>query len=151
MYTRAMTPDEVYLAHYGVPGMKWGVRKLRKLNHKNASDMRKVARIKARMGRHLSRRKTTSKLLSSASRSDLRGEKFKAGALRKVANAIDPMHAVRSMRIKHINKRLKKRLAEVSNLSPIVAEAYRKRGEEVYQKAMDKKYNILAKKMKIGG
>lgn len=156
MYERPLRPDE--LMHYGVPGMKWGVRheyeaaggrdrflelkkstnKQKKLYGKNAKDMRKVMRIKKRMSKHLSRRKSTSALLRKSGEYKSSGANFRSKLFGTLANAIDPIHMVRQSHVKHIQKKINNRMAEISKLNVASSEYYRVLGEAYYKKAIAK-------------
>lgn len=117
MYERPLRPGEVYLAHHGVKGMHWGQRKLRKLSSKNASDMRKVYRIKSKMAG--------------------RKEHF-----------IDPVRWRREARLSRLNKRIKKRNTKFQEISMSLADQYRKRGEEIYSKHLDKELKKQLRKVR---
>ena len=137
MYQRPLRPDE--LMHFGVKGMHWGVRKSRKLWSKNASDMRKISRIKARMSRHLTKRQDTKMMLDKANEAERHGQIFKSKVIKKFANLNDPIHMIRAGNVKRLNKRIKKRIAKISQMQPSISEYYTNIGEEYYRKALARK------------
>lgn len=141
MYERPLRSDE--LMHFGTKGMHWGVRKderkLKKLWRAQASDIAKVSRIKARMAKNLSKRKTASKLLSASKRSKFSNQIFKGKLQEGLANTIDPMNLIRQTHVNHINKRMKQRLSDIANNSIDVSNYYKDLGEQYWLMSIKKR------------
>lgn len=140
MYERPLRPDE--LMHYGVPGMKWGVRKderkLKRLWGSYAGDMAKVARVQSRMGAHLARRRDTARRLEKANTARMKGNRLESKIRTAVAKTLDPLHTIRQHKVKHINKRMKKKMAKIASLTPDFTERYVSVGEDYANKLLDR-------------
>lgn len=146
--------DEDYLSHYGVLGMKWGVRKktessggvgLRSVEEKkkigeavNAEAFRKE-RAKAEKAAEKERKKHESDL-KKAAKAAARGAKKTASALKKGAKAASQKHAEnKAARAKAAAERARKKLENQKLKEARKAEAERKKKQKEAERAEKKR------------
>lgn len=146
--------SEDYLSHYGVLGMKWGVRKktessggvgLRSVDEKkkigeavNAEAFRKE-RAKAEKSAEKERKKNESEL-KKAAKAAARGAKKAASALKKGAKAASQKHAEnKAARVKAAAERARKKLENQKLRDARKAEAERKKKQREADRAEKKR------------
>lgn len=146
--------DEDYLSHYGVLGMKWGVRKktessggvgLRSVEEKkkigeavNAEAFRKE-RAKAEKAAERDRKKHESEL-KKAAKAAARGAKKAASALKKGAKAASEKHAAnKAERAKKAAEKARKKLENQKIRDARKAEAERKKKQKEAERAEKKR------------
>lgn len=78
-------------------------------------------------------------MLDKANEAERHGQILKSKAIKKFANLNDPIHMIRAGNVKRLNKRIKKRIAKISEMQPSISEYYTKIGEEYYRKALERK------------
>lgn len=155
--------DEDHLSHYGVLGMKWGVRKktessggvgLRSVEEKkkigeavNAEAFRKE-RAKAEKAAEKERKKHESDL-KKAAKAAARGAKKAASALKKGAKAASQKHAEnKAARAKAAAERARKKLENQKLRDARKAEADRKKKQREAERAEKKAAKEAEKKQK---
>ena len=146
--------SEDYLSHYGIPGMRWGVRKktessggsgLRSVEEKkkigeaiNAEAFRKE-RAKAEKAAEKERKKHESDL-KKAAKAAARGAKKAASALKKGAKAASQKHAEnKAARAKAAAERARKKLENQKLKEARKAEAERKKKQKEAERAEKKR------------
>lgn len=155
--------SEDYLSHYGVLGMKWGVRKktessggagLRSVEEKkkigeavNAEAFRKE-RAKAEKAAEKERKKHESEL-KKAAKAAARGAKKAASALKKGAKSASEKHAAnKAERAKKAAERARKKLENQKLREARKAEAERKKKQREAERAEKKAAKEAEKKQK---
>lgn len=143
MYKRPLRSDE--LMHYGVPGMKWGVRKkvrqIRGLQRSSARKMKKVMRLKWAMQQQMKYRKDTAKLYEKSQIKRAKGQIARSKFYETLAKVTNPVRTIASKRVDHLDKQIANNMTKISKLSLEASEIYRQKGEE-YLINMEDKINV---------
>lgn len=150
MYEQNLDSNE--LMHYGVPGMKWGVRKetrqIRHLQRSTIKKMRKINRLKNAMRMQLHYRKDTLKLIDAENRARGRGQIFKANVYKAIMNTTNPLRTLANKRVNHLNKQIADNMTKVSQLSLNVSGVYINKGQDYLSKLeaeMDRRKGITVR------
>lgn len=143
MYKRPLRSDE--LMHYGVPGMKWGVRKkvrqIRGLQRSSARKMKKIMRLKQAMNIQMKYRKDTAKLYKLSQIKQAKGQIARSKFYETLAKVTNPVRTIASKRVDHLDKQIASNMTKISKLSLETCDMYRQIGEN-YIINMEDKLNV---------
>lgn len=122
------SPETNELMHYGVPGMKWGVRKsykeIQKLQRSSARKIRSVMRIKDLLNMQMKYRKDTAKLNELAQNRRARGMIARSKMYETLAKVTNPTRTIANKRITHLEKQISNNMKKVSEMSLKMSESY---------------------------
>ena len=126
MYQRPLHPGE--LMHYGVPGMKWGIRKttkeVKRIQRSTIRKMKKVNHLKNAMRMQLHYRKDTLKLIDMSNKARGKGQIFRANVYDKIMKTTNPLRTLATKRVDHLEKQISNNMKKVSEMSLKMSESY---------------------------
>lgn len=143
------SPETNELMHYGVPGMKWGVRKsykeIQKLQRSSARKIRSVMRIKNLLNMQMKYRKDTAKLNELAQNRRARGMIARSKMYETLAKVTNPTRTIANKRITHLEKQISNNMSKVSKMTLENSEVYINIGQDYLtklEKELDRRKGI---------